>query len=97
MTAPLFYGAGADVFILCGQSGGYAEVGLGTAGFQYVGHHPGVAVRSFYEELGLVLGVGSLLQFLQGFDALIGLYGQVAVEGEALAVESGAHYCQDYA
>ena len=65
---------------------------LGSARLENISHHLGIAVRSLNEELGLVFGVGSLFQLFEGFDAVFGLYGEVAVEGEALAVEAGAHY-----
>lgn len=64
LASPLFYCAGLDVFVFGGEAGGNAEMGLGAAGFQDVGHHLRVTVGRFYEELGLILGVGSLFQFL---------------------------------
>ncbi len=54
-----------------------------------------VAVGCLDEYLRLLLGIGSLLQPVQTLGTLGRLYGQVAVEGEALSVEARSHDRED--
>ena len=82
---------GADVFVFGGEPSGHAEARGGGTGVADVGKEFGVAVGRFDEELGLFLGFCTGFELLQTLGALFAINGQVAVEGETLAVETAAH------
>ena len=95
LALPLLDGLGLDVFAFASDIGGNAELGRGTAILHDVFHHLVVAIGSFDEELRLVFGVDATLQRLDALDAFTWFDGQIAMEGEALSVESRTHDRKD--
>lgn len=94
MAFPLGESACAHFFAGAGELGGDAQAGLGTAGGDYLLQKPVVAERGFYEELGLVLGIGPGFELAQGAGTLGGVDGEITVESETLPVESGSHQAE---
>ena len=88
---PFPYGARLDPFAVGGDSRRHTETGTWGTGMADVGKEFGVAVGRFDEELGLFLGFCAGFELLQTLGALFAINGQVAVEGETLAVETAAH------
>lgn len=88
---------GADVFVGGCDAGGYAEACLRTEGREERLEHLLIAVGCFDEELRLAFRPGSCLEDFQALGSVGRLYGQVAVEGEALSVESACHHSHNHA
>ena len=95
LALPLLDGLGLDVFAFASDVGGNAELGRGTAILHDVFHHLVVAIGRLDKELRLVFGIDAAFQRLDALDAFARLDGQIAMEGEALSVESRAHDRKD--
>ncbi len=88
MALPFFHRLGLDEFTFARDVGRDAQAGLRAAVAEDVLQHLVVAIRGLNEELCLVLIVDALLQLLELLGTFVRLDGQVAVEGEALSVET---------
>ena len=97
LAFPLGNGAGHSIFAFASEVGSNAEAGLRTARAEDIFKHLQIAVGSLNEELGLMLGIGTRLEVLEGLGTLAPIDRQIAMEGKTLSIEPRRHDAEDNA